>query len=205
MKVWGAAIPYAEDRNLGREYNAEMAALTGPDDWRIFVDHDALVGLSRDWFRLVVDAIAAVPDAGAIVAMTNRIDAFWQRVPDVDRENHDIEYHTRIALARQATRSLLDITHTKGFGGVAFAVSKAAWSQTPGFADGMLCVDHSIHFALRKVGRRIYLHEGWYVYHRRRATVGPLPADTPRVADCPCRGAEMAPARRVIYPERRPV
>jgi GT2 family glycosyltransferase len=192
--------PFAEDRNLGAAYNAEMARLP-EGHWALFVDHDAMLGLTRDWYRVVREAIAFRPDAGSFVAVTNRIDAVWQRAQEVDPENHDIGYHTRIGLARLARRTLLDITETKGFGGVAFALSKAAWQAAGGFADGLLCVDHSIHFRLRAAGRRIYLLENLYVYHRRRAFIGPLPDDTPRAADCPCRGPEPTPTTRLSLPE----
>lgn len=194
-------MPYSLARNLGAAYNEEMRRL--PDGhWACFIDHDAIIGLTRDWYRLLDEAVEFLPDAGAIVAVTNRIDAVWQRAEETNPDNHDIGYHTGIAIERAKRRTLLDITDTKGFGGVCFALSKAAWSETLGFADGLLCVDHSIHFALRAAGRRIYLHEGLYVYHRRRAFVGPLPLDTPRARNCPCRGKEPMPHIRIAMPER---
>lgn len=193
--------PYALDRNLGAAYNRAMT-LIPDDDWMCFLDHDILL-TTRDWYRQLVEAIAFKPDAGAFVAVTNRIDATWQRAAESDRENHDIGYHTRIGLARLQVRTLLDITDTKGFGGVCFALSKAAWREAGGFADGLLCVDHSIHFRLRAAGRRMYLHEGLYVYHRRRAFIGKLPDDTPRAANCPCRGDEPMPTDRLELPIAR--
>ncbi len=192
--------PYSLERNLGAAYNRHMA-LIGESDWAVFTDHDVLPGLDRDWFHRFAEAIAVRPQAGAFVAVTNRIDAVWQRAEEVDPDNHDIGYHTAAALARRSRRTLLDITDTKGFGGVCFALSKAAWAEAGGFADGLLCVDHSIHFRLRAAGRRIYLLENLYVYHRRRAFVGPLPTDTPRAANCPCRGDEPRPTERIPLPE----
>lgn len=192
-------MPYALDRNLGRVYNESMALLPS-NAWAIFLDHDMML-TTRDWYRQFVEAMRFVPNAGAIVAVTNRIDAVWQRAAETDSENHDIGYHTRIGLERLKRRTLLDISETKGFGGVCFAVSKESWEIAGGFADGLLCVDHSLHFRLRRVGRPVYLHEGIYVYHRRRAFVGPLPDDTPRAANCPCRGAEPMPTRRLTLPE----
>lgn len=193
-------MPYALDRNLGAAYNRAMALL--PDeDWACFLDHDMML-TTRDWYRQLVEAIAFYPEAGAFVAVTNRIDAVWQRAAEADPDNHDIGYHTTIGLARQQRRTLLDITDTKGFGGVCFAISKAAWAEAGGFADGLLCVDHSIHFRLRAINRRIYLLESLYVYHRRRAFVGPLPPDTPRAAHCPCRGPEPMPSIRIPLPPR---
>jgi hypothetical protein len=193
--------PFAdpEDRNLGAAYNREMERL--PDgDWALMQDHDSILGLTRDWHRVVMEAIAFMPDAGAFVAVTNRIAAEWQKAKEAEWDNHDIGYHTKIAAERLKRRFLLDITDTKGFGGVCFALSKAAWAEAGGFADGLLCVDHSIHFRLRAAGRRIYLLENLYVYHRRRAFVGDLPEDTPRVPDCPCRGPEPRPDHRIQLP-----
>lgn len=196
--------PYAVDRNLGGAYNAQMGMLSREEDWAVFTDHDVIPGLDRDWFHRFAEAIAFKPDAGAFVAVTNRIDAVWQRAEEADASNHDIGYHTAIALARRERRSLLDITETKGFGGVCFAVSKGAWRAAGGFADGLLCVDHSLHFGLQRAGRRIYLLENLYVYHRRRAFVGPLPDDTPRAPRCPCRGPEPMPSVRIPLPTARP-
>lgn len=202
MNIW-PAVPWSlrrEGLNLGAKYNAFMG-LIAEDDWAVFRDHD-MQTVTREWMEQIDEAIGRVPDAGAIVAVTNRIDAVWQRATEADRDNHDMGYHVRIGHERLKRRTLLDITDTKGFGGVLFAVSKAAWRDAGGFADGILCVDHSLHFGLQRAGRRVYLHEGIYVYHLRRAFVGKLPADTPRVANCPCRGEELMPTVRIQLPER---
>lgn len=192
-------MPYAADRNLGRAYN-DAIALLPEDAWAVLLDHDSLQ-TTRDWFRVLAEAIAFKPEAGAFVAVTNRIDAVWQRASEADPNNHEDGYHCAIGKSRLTHRTLLDITDTKGFGGVTFALSKRAWREAGGFADGLLCVDHSIHFRLRARGYRIYLLESLYVYHRRRAFVGVLPPDTPRVAGCPCRGAEPMPTERIPIPE----
>lgn len=191
-------MPFASDMNLGRAYNEAMA-LIPEDAWAVLLDHDMLL-TTRSWFRQFEEAIAFLPKAGAFVAVTNRIDAKWQRAQESDRENHDIGYHTAVGLERLKKRSLLDISCTKGFGGVCFALSKSAWREAGGFADGLLCVDHSIHFGLQRIGRPVYLIEGLYVYHRRRAFVGNLPDNAPRAANCPCRGHEPTPTHRLYLP-----
>jgi hypothetical protein len=201
MMLWSGGAPFAtaaDGRNLGKAYNDHVALI--PDgDWIWFLDHDAMQ-VTRDWYPLVLEAIACRPNAGAFVAVTNRIDASWQRATEADQENHDIGYHTRVGLERLKRRTLLDITSTKGFGGVFFAVSKDAWRAAGGFADGLLCVDHSLHFGLQRICRAVYLIEGLYCYHRRRAFVGPLPPDTPKAAGCPCRGREELPTQRITLP-----
>lgn len=193
------AGPYRKG-NLGGALNDFMARRVFDGEWAIFWDHDSIPGLTRQWVEVVTEAIEFKPDAGAFVAVTNRIDAFWQRAQEADIDNHDVGYHTKIAHERLKRRTLLDITETKGFGGVCFAVSKEAWKDAGGFADGVLCVDHSLFFGLKRAGRRVYLLENLYVYHRRRAFVGPLPQGTPRAMNCGCRGQELMPTVRIPLP-----
>lgn len=189
--------PFAADLNLGRAYNDAMALL--PDDaWAALLDHDAMF-TTKAWFGQILEAIGAQPDAGAFTAVTNRIAAPWQQVGS--RETHEMGYHFALGEERRRIRTLLDITETKGFGGVVIIISKRAWQRVGGFVDGLLCVDHGMHFALRAAGYRNFLIEGLYLYHRRRAFAGgDLPAQTPRAANCPCRGREETPTRRVALP-----
>lgn len=188
--------PFAEDLNLGKAYNEAMALLP-EDGWAVFLDHDA-AWTTRRWWHQVREAIDFRPDAGAFTAVTNRIAPRWQQVGDKD--NHDIVRHRRYGAERTRVRTLLDITDTMGFGGVVIVISKRAWSGVGGFVDGMLCVDHRMHFALRDAGLRVYLLEGLYVYHWRRANGDELPKETPRAKDCPCRGREGMPTVRLQLP-----
>lgn len=193
-----AMTPFAPDMNLGGAYNAAMELL--PDDgWAVMLDHDCAL-TTRAWHSQIEEAIRCRPDAGAFVACANRIGAFWQQVGD--RNSHDMVQHRAFGAERLKVRTLLDVTDTMGFGGVAFATSKAAWRKAGGFVSGMLCVDHHYHFALRRAGLRVYLLEGWYVYHWRRGPLpngqaDDLPRDTPRAKGCPCRGPEKTPTHRV--------
>ena len=73
-------MPFATDMDLGRAYNEAMSLL--PDGaWAVLLDHDMLL-TTRQWFHQYQEAIAFKPDAGAFVAVTNRIDAKWQRAQD---------------------------------------------------------------------------------------------------------------------------
>lgn len=196
-----AMTPFDAEANLGRAYNEAMALL--PDDgWAVMLDHDCAL-TTRSWHAQIAEAIAFKPDAGAFVACTNRIAAPWQQVGD--RNNHDMVHHRAFGAERLKVRSLLDVTDTQGFGGVAFAISKRTWDRIGGAPDGMLCVDHHLHFRCRKAGLRVYLLESWYVYHWRRGPLANgeadnLPRDTPRAADCPCRGPEKNPTVRIQLP-----
>jgi hypothetical protein len=208
VNVWNS-MPFARrdadprlDRNLGREYNRYMHAIDD-EDWMVFLDHD-MQFTTKHWQDQIAEAIAFKPDAGAFTAVANRMGAPWQKVGGKEMEEcHDMERHYAFGEDRVKVRTLLDVTETKGFGGVVIVLSKAAWRRAGGFADGLLCVDHSMFFALRSKGLRSYVIEGLYVYHRRRAFAGgELPKDTPRAANCLCRGDEKMPTVRLTLPGR---
>lgn len=192
-----AMTPFRADMNLGAAYNEAMRLLPR-DGWAVFLDHDA-AWTTRSWYLQIREAIAFKPDAGAFGAVTNRIAPDWQQAGA--RDNHDMVAHRQFGDERLRTvRTLLDVTHTKGFGGVVIVISRRAWERAGGFVDGMLCVDHRMHFALRDAGLRVYLHEGLYVYHWRRANGDALPKDAPRAENCPCRGREEPPTVRLELP-----
>lgn len=191
-----AMTPFRADKNLGAAYNEALELL--PDGaWAIFLDHDAMPTTPR-WHSQFAEAIAFRPNAGAFVACTNRIASPWQRVGDPD--SNDIAVHRRFGRERLKMRTLLDVTDTKGWGGVAFAVSKAAWGEVGGFAHGLGCVDHSLHFGLGRIGRRSYMIEGLYFYHWRHFGEPDPTSSAPKAANCPCRGKEILPTERIALP-----
>lgn len=190
-------VPFRSDGNLGRAYNEAMERLPA-EDWAVMLDHDAMFTTKR-WHAQIEEAIAFQPKAGAFVAMTNRIAAPWQRCGDA--QTNDIALHRRFGEERaRSVRTLLDISGTKGWGGVCFAVSRAAWSAAGGFADGLGCVDHSLHFGLQRAGRRVWLIEGLYMFHWRHYGEPDTTTLFPKAANCPCRGAELPPTERMRLP-----
>lgn len=190
-------MPFDPGMNYGRALNEEMELL--PDgDWAIFLDHDAAFTTTR-WHPQIEEAIASQPNAGLFTAVTNRIAPRWQRAGD--RECHDMAVHRAFGAERAKIRTLLDATDTKGVGGVVMVISKEAWRSVGGFVDGMRCVDHMMHFAQARAGRKVYVIEGLYVYHARITSGDPVAAAAaPLAANCPCRGPERQPMRRIQIP-----
>lgn len=192
------AIPFARDLNLGAANNRIMSSLP-EDGWACLLDHDMML-TTPHWYAQLEEAIAFRPDAGAFTCVTNRIASPWQRAEEADQASDDIAYHRRIGEARRARRSLLDITPTKGFGGVLTLLSKAAWREAGGYSDGMYCCDHSLFFRLVERGRRVYMLENLYVYHFRGSSGMRPPLPAPKVENCPCRGPEQLPTERIALP-----
>lgn len=191
-----AMTPFSPSMNLGEAYNEAMELL--PEDaWAVLLDHDAMF-TTRQWNHQIREAIDFLPEAGCFTGMANRIASAWQQIGD--KNNHDVAHNRRFGTERAKVRTLLDITDTKGFGGVVIVLSKKAWRAAGGFADGMMCCDHSIFFRLRAAGRRVYLMEGLYLYHWRRAKGDGPPANAPFAKDCPCRGPESKPTERLTLP-----
>lgn len=184
-------VPYAEDLNLGRAYN-EAFGLVGPDDWLCLLDHD-MQFTTPLWRRQLREAVAVEPD-GCFTAITNRMASRWQVAPEAPRGD-DMLQHRAIGQQRLKVRTLLDVTDTQGWGGVLMLVSKRAWLDAGGFVDGLLCVDHMFHYALRGAGHKVWLIESLYVYHFRGTSGAKRlpPATVPHARDprtgkgCPCR------------------
>lgn len=190
-------MPFARDRNFGRACN-EFLALLPAGTWGVILDHDAMF-MTSHWYAQIEEAIACKPDAGAFAVVTNRIASTWQLAVETVRLGDDIRAHRTAGETRRAKRTLLDITETKGFGGVVTAVNRDAWAETEGYADGLFCVDHSLFFRMRDKGRRIYLIEGLYVYHLRASSSLPGKQE-PKWKECPCRGLEQTPRDRITLP-----
>jgi GT2 family glycosyltransferase len=195
-------IPFSTAMNLGAAYNAFMDRLA-PDDWACLLDHDA-IWTTREWYKQLEEVTRAVPDAGMVTALQSRGWQKWQiGAPEKHANNHDMAYHRTRGKELLGVRTLLDVTETSGIAGVVMLISKRSWEAVGGFADGMYCVDHAMHFALARAGRRVYVHEGVYVYHWRRANGDAPPREAPTVANCPCariRRTEKEPKTRIQLP-----
>jgi GT2 family glycosyltransferase len=185
-----SCTPFAEDMNYGRACN-EVMALLPEGAWAAIMDHDMMHTTPR-WHAMMLRAIAAEPE-GSFTAVTNRIASPWQQAPEAREIGDDVVKHRLVGAGRLTRTTLLDVTDTQGWGGVVMLISKDAWRAAGGFVDGMFCVDHMMHYALKAVGRRVWLIEGLYVYHVRgsstdRETLRSAPKARDRAGvGCPCR------------------
>lgn len=192
-------MPFSPVMNLGAAYNESMALL-GPEDWACFLDHDA-IWTTRKWYGQLLETAQALPGCGMVTAVQSRGWQAWQVGPEPD--SHDMARHRVLGLRMAETRTLLDVTRSSGIAGVVMLISKRSWERAGGFVDGMYCVDHAMHFRLAALGLPVYVHQGLYVYHWRRANGDAPPADAPTAPNCPCsriRREEQPPTLRVLLP-----
>jgi GT2 family glycosyltransferase len=157
--------PFDNGKNIGREYNRIMSETS--EEWVGFQDHDTMF-LTHCWKKQFEHAIENADNPGIISCMTNRIGCPLQRASEVDRNNHDIVYHRRIAEERYVEHGnkLIDITDSRfNPSALIFVTSKKVWSEVGGFKDGFLGVDTTYAGLVKKAGYKIYLMPGLYIYH----------------------------------------
>lgn len=157
------AVAYDVERNLGRAYNAHMEQLP-PGGWCCFLDHDAMWTTPR-WLEQLEQA-AALPRAGLITAVTNRIGRKSQISPGAPT-HHRLAEHFKFgaALAAKHGSSAQDITTDRMLSGVVMALSRETWQRIGGFKDGFFGVDNRAHVDVRRAGLRVLMLPGLYVYH----------------------------------------
>lgn len=177
------AIAYDTERNLGRAYNETMARLL-PGDWCAFLDHDAMFTV-RDWYPLLLEAIAANPDAGIITAVTNRVGRKEQIAPGCP-QGHDLREHFAFGkkLREQHGSAVRDISRPSPISGVLMCLSRETWQAMGKFRDGFFGVDNAAHRDVVAIGRRVYMMPGLYLYHWYRAD-GVGHKDAPRATRGP--------------------
>lgn len=163
-----ASIAYDTERNLGRAYNQTMERLS-PEDWCCFLDHDA-VFTTRGWYPQVLRAIAENPRGGLFTAVTNRIGRKTQ-IPAGAPTGHDMREHFAFGakLAEQHGASVRDVTRESPISGVVMILSRETWTAMGGFDDGFFGVDNAAHRDVARIGKRVFLMPGLYVYHWYRA------------------------------------
>jgi hypothetical protein len=145
--------------------------LNTDEEWVGFQDHDKMF-LNHHWHGLFESAIKKADNPGLITCMTNRVGCPLQRVSNVDRYNHDIFYHRRVAENKhnEFGDELIDITDSQfNPSALVFTTSKKAWKHVGGFDNGFLGVDTKYAGRLKKAGYKIYMMPGLYVYHWYRA------------------------------------
>lgn len=172
-------IPYADDRYFGRACNECMAMLP-EDGWGVILDHDA-VFTTPEWHRQLTRAIHLYPE-GCFTGYSNRARRPF-KAPGTNMTDNDMAFHRRLGAELLKNETIRDVTEgVRAPNGMLTVLSKRAWKEAGGFAEGLHYIDRIMWKSLKMTGRRIYLIEGLYLYHWHRGGVTSAPIQEGPVA-----------------------
>lgn len=154
----------ADDRNLGKAYNT---AVDTAGEWHCFIDYDAMF-VNPSYYRIMQGIIEKYPEYDLFTCLTNRVGCPYQ-LADVDKENHDIRYHRKMAKRIEILNKdneVTDITNKLPYlSGMMMLFSSFAYRQVDGFCDGFLGVDNDFHKRFKNAGLQVGLINTLYIYH----------------------------------------
>lgn len=161
--------PFDRNKNIGAHYNQCMNLLND-GDYAVFVDGDTQF-LTYHYGQQLYDITEKHPNVGVFTCFTNRVNCRWQILPGVDQDTNDILYHRKIAQNQEDKFKgiIADVTNHSPMSGVFMMISKQHFNKIGKFPEeGMLGIDNWLHEATRKVGGKVYLMQGLYIYHYYR-------------------------------------
>lgn len=159
----------AHDRNLGKAYN--IAGITKEADWHCFIDYDTMF-VNPNYYRIMQDIIEKYPEYDLFTCLTNRVGCDYQ-LADVDRDNHDIRYHRKMAKRIEVlnkNNEVTDITNNLPYlTGMMMMFSDKVFRKVNGFKYGFLGVDNDFHKRVKNRRLKVGLINTLYIYHWYRA------------------------------------
>jgi GT2 family glycosyltransferase len=168
-------VPYNTDKNLAQAYNSFMEIIPNDDDYACFVDGDTIFTTSEYGYT-IQSAVQAHPEVGCFTCYTNRVNNKLQVIQDIDFDSNDVIYHRNIGKTLQTIfgESCIDFTspyfdkgRPKYMSGCLIVLQKRLWKKIDKFKDlsSMLGVDNKLHEDIIRIGEKIYLMQGVYIYH----------------------------------------
>lgn len=158
-------IPYAQDQNLGREYNRILAESSS--QWVLLLDHDVFLALNNKWYSICMNTITTHNPALA-TCWTNRGGSAlpWIAYPGTEGIT-DLQFHQRKAQEVFETHKF-SVTPVEKATGFFMLVNKKSWEEVGGFpAKGMVQEDWGYCEKLKNAGKNIVRMDGLYVYHMK--------------------------------------
>jgi len=160
-------IPYAEDGNLGAEYNRIMAGARSAVV--VLLDHDVLL-VNPHWHHILARIFEDNPAAGMVTCYTNNIGTRTQRAPGAP-EGHDLAQHR--AFARTLwDRNQYATTPLTVCSGMLMALRRECWDEVGAFRDGFFAVDTDYSRRVAASRWQMLRADGLYVYHVRERKDG---------------------------------
>lgn len=158
--------PFSLEKHYGKEIN-ETFALIPDEDWLCILDWDCML-LSHQQAGIIYQYAQNNPDAGMLVAISNRSGSHGQRGKDGISTNYNSKYHHELAsdlIKRMPTVTELD----DNISGFLMLVSKKTWNEVK-FSDelNILHVDRDYARRLIAAGKKILRMNSVYVWHSYR-------------------------------------
>jgi len=165
--------PYSTSKNIAEEYNKYIELVPNDDDWICLLDADIMF-LTPDYGSQIYDTISSHKDVGIFTCYTNRVGSPWQCHEGVINKNDSIRNHHTISrfLRKKHAYQLTNIKFP--ISGYFMAFSKKTWKEAGKFNEslGMLGVDTDFSLNVLKLGKKIALMQGLYVFHYYRLVEG---------------------------------
>lgn len=167
--------PYSTQKNIGKALNNFCELL--PDDAWICLQDGDMQYLTPDWGVQIETVINNFGSKFSLIGcVTNRLGRRIQLADGVDYDNHDMKYHYDKALyfSKNHFGVVEDITDKKYVAGMFMLFPKWVWNRVK-FEENNIAFDDAFSKGVLKIGGRIGLMKGLYVYHSYR-----IWSDTPR-------------------------
>jgi GT2 family glycosyltransferase len=160
--------PYSFEKRLGRAFNQYIQLVPFDNDYICLTDGDVMF-LTTDFGQQIRDILLEHDKGDLFTCYTNRIKNKHQQYQGIISENFDLRYHEDIAnKLRQNDYKKVSTIETV-ISGHLLVFSKKLWREVGGFyEEGILKVDNKFSRAVLDLGRKIYLMEGMYVFHKYR-------------------------------------
>lgn len=163
--------PYRTDKNIGKAVNDALEQIIAPPraayaDWICLTDHD-MMWLLPDT-KMHVEAILQVTDYDILGCMTNRLRLPEQLVGGLFNEDDRIREHIKIARDCWNNAGPMVIDAQGIMAGFMLCFRVSAWDKVGGFVEDTPCFEWHFDFEARKMGLRVGLMKGIYVFHSYR-------------------------------------
>jgi GT2 family glycosyltransferase len=160
--------PGHSDKNFGKSIN-ELVEFVPDEDWICLRDIDTLPLHHRAFFKQC-EEIAERGDFDLIGCMTNRLGLKYQLHGGELSEDWDIKNHIKIAHERYEKHGSEVVDCDSTVAGVMMLFSKHTWEDIGRIPEGGVSiggsfVDYIINERVRKIGGRIGIAPGIYLFH----------------------------------------
>jgi len=168
--------PFSITKDIGGAINKHCDLVKNPDDWIVILDGDMMF-LQPDWGVVIHNALEKDGDKfGLIGCYTNRLRGLHQLHNNAISHDHDILNHYKIAEEYQGKEGISDL-NLFGVAGIFMAFKKSTYDKVGGFNQNNITADTYFNLKVRKLGMKIGIINGLYVYHAYRPWNNINPAD----------------------------